>query len=93
MLPNDRVYNWPNPVYGSTTRIRYYTSIPAEVTVTILTIAGEKITELRASATGGVDEEILWDVSGIESGIYLARVEAVGGGMTEVSVIKVAVVK
>ncbi len=93
LLPNDRVYNWPNPVYGNSTRIRYYTSVPAEITITVLTIAGEKITEFRTSSSGGVDEEISWDVSEIESGIYLARVEAAGGGRTDVSIIKVAVVK
>ena len=92
-LPKDRVYNWPNPVYGNSTRIRYYTSAPAEITITILTIAGEKIAELRTSSSGGVDEEIPWDVSAIESGIYLARVEARGSGGNEMSIIKIAVVK
>ncbi|MEX1140458.1 MAG: T9SS type A sorting domain-containing protein [Bacteroidota bacterium] len=92
-LPNDRVYNWPNPVYGNSTRIRYYTSAPAQITVKILTIAGELVAEFQTSASGGVDEEIAWDVSGIESGIYFARLEATGSGKHEVSIIKIAVVK
>jgi hypothetical protein len=92
-LPNDRVYNWPNPVYGSSTRIRYYTSVPAQVTIKILTIAGELVAELHAFSSGGVDEEVTWDVSGIESGIYLGRLEATGGGKSEVTIIKIAVVK
>ncbi|MEX2117359.1 MAG: hypothetical protein WEB37_10765 [Bacteroidota bacterium] len=92
-LPDDRVYNWPNPVYGNSTRIRYYTSVPAEIAITILTIAGEKVAEFRTSTRGGVDEEISWDVRYIESGIYFASLEATGGGRSEVSIIKIAVVK
>lgn len=92
-LPNERVYNWPNPVYGNFTRIRYYTSVPAQVAIKILTIAGEQVAELHASSSGGVDEEVTWDVSGIESGIYLARIEAIGAGKSEVTIIKIAVVK
>jgi hypothetical protein len=87
------VYNWPNPVYGSTTNIRYYTSENAAISVLIFDLAGQKITELKAQAKGGLDGDLTWDVSGIQSGVYLARVEAVGGGRTEVAIIKIAVVK
>lgn len=92
-LPRSRVYNWPNPVYGSTTNIRYYTSENAAISVLIFDLAGQKITELKAQAKGGLDGDLTWDVSGIQSGVYLARVEAVGGGRTEVAIIKIAVVK
>jgi len=92
-LPSERVYPWPNPVYGSVTRIRYYTSVPAAVSVKILTLTGELVAELSDSSPGGVDAEIPWDVSNIGSGIYFARIEANGGGKSDVAVIKIAVVK
>ena len=92
-LPRERVYNWPNPVYGQTTRIRYYTSDPARISVTIMTLAGRIVAELQGTSSGGADEELSWDVSGIDSGVYLARIEAVAGGKQEAVVIKIAVVK
>ncbi len=92
-LPRSRVYNWPNPVYTSSTQIRYYTSEDAEISVKVFDLAGEKITELNARSTGGVDGEVRWDVSGVQSGVYLARVEATGNGRSEVAIIKIAVVK
>jgi hypothetical protein len=92
-FPKSRVYNWPNPVYGSSTQIRYYTSENADITVTILDLAGVKITELKGRGTAGTDSEIPWDVSKIQSGIYLARIEARGATQNNVTVIKIAVVK
>ena len=92
-LPKSRTYNWPNPVYGSSTNIRYYTSEDAAVTVTVFDLAGLRIAELKAQAKGGLDGELTWDVSNIQSGVYLARVEAAGNSRTEVVFIKIAVVK
>lgn len=92
-LPKSMVYNWPNPVYGKSTNIRYYVSENARVTVRIFDYAGVKVAELSAQAVGGTDNEILWDVSDIQSGVYLALVEASGGGKTESAVIKIAVIR
>ncbi|MGA3286493.1 MAG: T9SS type A sorting domain-containing protein [Bacteroidota bacterium] len=92
-LPKSRVYNWPNPVYGRSTHIRYYTSEEANITVTILDLSGVKITELKGRGTAGMDSEISWDVSNIQSGVYLARIEAHGVTQNEVTIIKIAIVK
>jgi hypothetical protein len=92
-MPKSRVYNWPNPVYGRSTQIRCYTSEDAAITITILDLSGLKITELKGRGTAGMDCEIPWDVSNIQSGVYLARVEASGASKKEVAVIKIAVVK
>lgn len=93
LLPRSMVYNWPNPVYGKSTNIRYYVSENAQVTIRIFDYAGAKVAELSGQAVGGVDNEILWDVSEIQSGVYLAHVEASAGGKTESAVIKIAVIK
>jgi hypothetical protein len=92
-LPKSRVYNWPNPVYTRSTQIRYYTSEDADVTVMILDLSGVKITELKGKGVRGMDNEITWDVSNIQSGVYLARVEARSSARSEVAFIKIAVVK
>jgi len=92
-LPKSRVYNWPNPVYGHSTQIRYYTSEDANITITILDLSGVKITELKGRGAAGMDSEISWDVSKIQSGVYLARIEAQGATQNDVKIIKIAVVK
>jgi hypothetical protein len=92
-LPKSHVYNWPNPVYGQSTQIRYYTGEEATITITILDLAGRKITELSGQGTAGMDNEVTWNVSNIHSGVYLARVEARGASRSEVTFIKIAVIK
>ncbi len=92
-LSRERTYNWPNPVYGSSTNIRFYTSEDAQINIKVYDLAGEKVSELRGQSRGGVDGEVVWDVSGVQSGVYFARIEAVGTGRTEAAVIKIAVVK
>lgn len=92
-FPRSRVYNWPNPVYGDETRIRFYVSEDAVVSVKIFDLTGLAIAELSSSASGGLDGEITWNVKDIESGVYLARVQASSQGRSDVVVIKIAVVK
>jgi hypothetical protein len=92
-LPSDRVYNWPNPVRGSSTHIRFYTPEDASISIKIFDLAGVKITELSGQSKAGLDGEVMWDVSGIQSGVYLARLEATGGSGSHVAIIKIAIVK
>ena len=92
-FPADRVYNWPNPVYDGNTHFRFFVGEDARVRITVFDLAGDLVSELTADAVGGIDNEIRWDVSGIESGIYFAHVEASGTGNTGNAVIKVAIVK
>ena len=93
-FPVDKAYNWPNPVYGGSTNIRYYTSEDADVNIKIVDLAGELVAELNGHANGGFDNEITWDVSKIQSGIYFARLEVKGvTGNSANKIIKIAVIK
>ncbi len=92
-FPKDRAYNWPNPVYGNATAIRYYLSQDATIAIRIFDLAGMLVAELAGTGVGGVDNEILWDVSNIQSGVYLAAVEATSPTGSGSTVIKIAVVK
>ena len=92
-LPASRVYNWPNPVYGNLTHIRFYSIQDANVSIRIFDIAGKKVAELSGRTTGGLDSEVSWDVTNIQSGVYLARVEASSQNQTQTRFIKIAVVK
>jgi len=92
-FPSNRAYNYPNPVYEGTTNIRYYVSEDASINIKIFDLAGDYVAELNDQAQGGVDNETVWDVSSIQSGIYFARIEATSNGQTEQAIIKIAVVK
>lgn len=92
-FPEQRAYNWPNPVYDGRTWIRYFLGSDAAVTVKIYDLAGDLVEELVGPGVGGVDNEVLWDVSGVQSGVYFARIQASGPGGSGAGVVKIAVVK
>lgn len=93
-MPSDKVYNWPNPVYDSRTYIRYYINGNAgAVTIKILDLSGELVTKLNGTSNSNADNEITWDVSSVQSGIYYGVIEAEIDGSKETRIIKIAVVK
>jgi hypothetical protein len=93
-FPTERAYNYPNPVYGDETNIRYFVSEDSKINIRIFDLAGDFVAELNDNATGGFDNETIWDVKNVQSGVYLARVEAVGSsGKTENTIIKIAIIK
>ncbi len=93
-FPSNRTYNYPNPVYGNKTYIHYYVAQDSKINIKIFDIAGDFVAELNDVAQGGLEKETAWNVSNIQSGVYLARVEAQSNnGKTETNIIKIAVVK
>jgi M6 family metalloprotease-like protein len=92
-MPENLVYNYPNPTQGEFTTIRYRLEVPARVRITICDLIGRRIAEFDGPGEGQADNEVVWPLAGIESGVYLARVKAEGGQGTKVSIIKIAVVK
>jgi hypothetical protein len=93
-FPKERAYNWPNPVYDGKTFIRYFVKDNATVNIKVFDLAGDLVTTIpNPPGVGGVDNEVEWNVGGVQSGIYFARIEANGGGGSGVAVVKIAVVK
>jgi hypothetical protein len=92
-LPKGRAYNYPNPVYGSSTKIRYYLSDNSNVKIKIFDLSGETVKDFSVTGVGGVDNEVEWDVSRIQSGVYLAQIKADSGSKSSSVVIKIAVIK
>ncbi|MCX6150131.1 MAG: T9SS type A sorting domain-containing protein [Ignavibacteriales bacterium] len=93
-FPKERAYNWPNPVYEDVTNIRYFVGEDSKINIKIFDLAGGFVTELNDFARGGFDNETVWNVKDIQSGVYFARVEASGSsGKTENNIIKIAVIK
>jgi FG-GAP repeat. len=93
-LPKDRAYNWPNPVYDSKTYIRYYINGSGSgTTVKIVDLAGNLITKLTGTSYSNTDNEVVWDVSSVQSGVYYGIIESTIDGSLEKRVIKIAVIK
>lgn len=92
-MPKGRVYNWPNPVYDGRTFFRVYVSEDANVKIKIYDLNGDFVDEVKGFAYAGVDNEFVWNVKNVQSGIYYARVEASSSSKSDYKIIKVAVVK
>jgi hypothetical protein len=64
------------------------------VAVKIFDLAGDLVAELKDRAIGGFDNEIVWDVSNIQSGVYFAHLNVISaGGSEDYKIIKIAVIK
>jgi M6 family metalloprotease-like protein len=93
LLPESKVYNWPNPNLDNYTFIRYQLTRSATVKIKIFDLAGDLVKELKGPGYPATANEVRWDLTEVQSGVYLARVEASGQGKTETRFIKIAVVK
>ncbi len=94
-FPSAKVYNWPNPVYDELTNIRYYVSEDSNISIKIFDLGGELVRELKDFARGGFDNETVWYVDNVQSGVYFARVEvnSIESGKSDYKIIKIAVIK
>jgi M6 family metalloprotease-like protein len=103
LLATERTYCYPNPATGPDLTIRAYLEESADLEIDILDVAGERVARLSAAGVPTVNE-IVWDLSGVASGMYVVRVEASvplegkdllqgRGRRTESRLMKVAVVR
>ena len=87
-------YNYPNPVLGGRTALRYRLAAPATATLSVYDMASNRIKEPQSvPAEVGNDNEVQLDCSGFAAGVYLCRLEVNAHGKKEVVFCKVAVVK
>ncbi|NOZ57647.1 MAG: T9SS type A sorting domain-containing protein, partial [Calditrichaeota bacterium] len=93
LLPLSRAYCYPNPTAGDRATIRFTLTDEADVTVRIYDLAGAKVAELRTHGQRYTDNEVVWDVSAVASGVYLAKLEARSAHSTGTALIKIAVTK
>ena len=93
-FPQSKAYNWPNPVYDGVTNIRYFISEDSKAEVTIFDLAGDLVAKLSGTGIGGFDNEIVWNVNDIQSGVYFAHIEVTSNsGKSDTKIIKIAVIK
>ncbi len=87
------VYNYPNPIYGGRTTIRYFLAQRAEVNIKIFNIAGELVGEYSGTNTPKQENEVSLDVSRFATGLYIFRVEAKTPSKTEIKLNKFAIIR
>ncbi len=92
ILNKDETYNWPNPAREETW-IRFQTSEPADITITVSSMSGNRLYHRQLQSTGGSAEEVRVDTSGWSSGVYYARVRAGNQSGEETRLIKIAVIR
>jgi len=93
LMPARMVYNYPNPTEGTSTTIRYFLRDAAEVVIRIYDMSGELVREMSGPGAAALENEVTWDISNVQSGVYLARVMAKSATETNAVIIKIAVVK
>lgn len=89
-----RCYSYPNPIREGLGTLRVETVGSKKVNITIYDLAGFYIRSFNADLfqTGHQFSEWVWDVTGVEPGVYFAHVVASGEQGTETRIIKVAVI-
>jgi hypothetical protein len=95
-LPSERAYNWPNPVTatdGFKTHIRYYIKDDANVKIKIIDPAGDLVAQFETRGIGGIDNEVEWNASALQSGVYFVHIEASSSSANGHSIIKMAIVR
>ena len=93
MMPNRLVYNYPNPTNGDFTTIRYRLERRADIWITVYDLTGERVAAFDAPGEPQTENEVVWRLDGVESGVYLCQVRAVGNDGEKTVMFKIAVVK
>ena len=77
ILVEDETYNFPNPVRGSQTSLRYYLSQPSDVKIELFNSSHALIHSDHVSSPAGRNV-YTWDVGRVANGVYFWRVTAGG---------------
>ena len=94
LFPEERFYNYPNPVVDGSTTIRYYLGEEASaVEFTIYDLSGREVARFDGPRDGGVDNELVWICSDATPGVYRCLIEVDFGGTTETAFTDIAVIR
>jgi hypothetical protein len=74
------VQNYPNP-FNSTTEISFSLLRTDYVTLKVYDVLGRELRTLVDGRLTAGEHQVMWDATGLPSGVYLCRLEA--GGMAQ----------
>lgn len=87
------LYVYPNPARTAPVRIRYYLNETARVDFKVFNTAGDLVREFTQDGQAATDNEFVWDLGNIATGLYFIRAEATGSAGTGFKLCKFAVIK
>ncbi len=87
------IYNYPNPIESERTKFRYFATGAQSATINIYQLSGAYVETLTRNAIDQQWNEITWDVSDYESGVYIAKIDITDGTKTETYFVKPAILK
>ncbi len=90
LLKKQETYNWPNPA-NDHTFIRFETSEPARIDITVINPGGSTVFETQAESRGRHPEEIRLNTSSWGNGVYFGRIRARNGSNSETKMIKIVI--
>ncbi|MEX0681513.1 MAG: T9SS type A sorting domain-containing protein [Balneolales bacterium] len=90
ILNEQETYNWPNPA-DDHTFIRYETSEPARVDLTVINPGGAIVLEKQTESQGRYPEEMRLNTSSWGNGIYFGRIRVDNGQNSETKLIKIVI--
>lgn len=94
LMDKDKTYAYPNPVYDGSVKIRIAVESSESVEVMIYDFAGYFVEKLKMDAvTQRTIQELSWNITDVESGVYFANVTAKSGSKTETKTLKIGVIK
>ena len=86
-------YNYPNPNIENYTIIRYNIEYSANVQIKIYDLSGDRVASFKGPGEPMTDNEVIWDLSDVDSGVYFCQVTATSGPREKIATFKIAVVK
>ncbi len=94
LLIKKKTFCWPNPIESGESKIRYSVSEACDVSINIFNMAGQFISSFN-DKTPEINSinEVKWNISAVESGVYYAIVKAEKGSKSERKTIKIMVIK
>lgn len=93
IIRNGLIYNYPNPVAHTSTKIRFYANESASADVWIFDLSGTEVTHLNSQTIPQQWNEITWNITDLPSGIYVAKIRFSGNSSKEEYIIKPAILR
>ncbi len=94
LFPEEKFYNYPNPVVDGATTIRYFLGQEASrVEFAIYDLSGREVARFDGPTSGGVDNERTWVCGEATPGVYRCLIEVDFGGETKTAFTDIAVIR
>jgi M6 family metalloprotease-like protein len=92
MLPRDKFFSYPNPTLDGRTTIRYFLGADADITLTMYSLSGKRVDEIKINGRQGTGERP-WDGSALPTGVYRCLIQADFGNETQTAFTDIAIIK